>query len=221
MSECESLEFELAQVDFSLPGTAHLRQEAAGFSFAARAHMTRSRRACRYAVSEQRLQEILPAEIADGESWHVLSSGDVDSLSFVAHVVRSVRLDYLALSTWCMALPDVLQLREWLADQTIARIDAYVGEIFPGTYATEYAELCRVVSPAGGRVAVFRNHSKVFLMRSGTRAWVVESSANINTNPRTENHCITSDMSLFLHHKAYFDSIHAFNRQFDNWEPQP
>lgn len=221
MSKCESLDFELSKVDFSLHGTDHLRQEAAGFSFAARAHMTKSRRACRYAASEQRLREILPEEIAVGESWHVLSSGDVDSLSFVAHVVRSVRLDYLALSTWCMSLPDVLQLRSWLSDQTIERIDCYVGEIFPGSYAAEYAELCRVVSPAGGRVAVFRNHSKVLLMRSGTMAWVVESSANINTNPRTENHCITSDVGLFMHHKSYFDSIHAFNREFDDWKPQP
>ena len=221
MKECESLEFELSQVDFSLPGTGHLREESAGFSFAARAFSTKSRRSYRFASSELRLREILPDEIADGEAWHVISSGDIDSLSFVAHLVRNHRLDYLGFSTWCMALPDVLQMGEWLADGTIARIDAYVGEIFPGSYSSEHAALCRVVASCDGRVAVFRNHSKVFLARSGNRAWVVESSANINTNPRTENHCITADMGLYLHHKAYFDSIKSFNRDFDSWQPAP
>lgn len=118
-----------------------------------------------------------------------------------------------------MAMPDVLQLAEWLADGTIARIDAYVGEIFPGSYSSEHSALCRVVASCDGRVAVFRNHSKVFLARAGDRAWVVESSANINTNPRTENHCITADMGLYLHHKAYFDSIKSFTHDFDSWQP--
>ena len=217
----DSLEFELSQVDFTLPGTAEMRQEAAGFAFAARAFATQSRRSYRLAHSEQRLLKILPAVIDDGDAWHVLSSGDVDSLSFIAHLVRATRLDYLAFSTWCMALPDVLQLRDWLASGTIERLDAYVGEIFPGSYPAEYAEICRVVSSCNGRVAVFRNHSKVFLARVAGRAWVVESSANINTNPRTENHCITADMGLFLHHKAYFDSIKSFSRDFDAWTPSP
>lgn len=221
MNAIEQLELQLSGIDFTLPGTAEMCQEAAGFAFAARSHRTKSERSYRYASSEKRLSEILPPEIADGEAWHVLTSGDVDSLSFVAHTVRSTTLDYCALSTWCMALPDVIQLRAWIEDRTIERLDAYVGEIFPGSYAAEHAELCRAVSLCQGRVAVFRNHSKIFLMRSGNRAWVVESSANTNTNPRTENHCITSDMGLFLHHKSYFDSIKSFSRDFDDWQPQP
>lgn len=81
-----------------------------------------------------------------------------------------------------------------------------------------YAKPCDL---GGGRVAIFRNHSKVFLCRAGARAWVIESSANINTNPRTENTVITSDLGLYEHHKAYFDSIKSFARDFDEWQPAP
>ena len=33
-----------------------------------------------------------------------------------------------------MALDDVLQIREWVEKGKIIRLDAYCGEIFPGSY---------------------------------------------------------------------------------------
>lgn len=201
----------------SLPDLeAALREQASE----ARAFRTRSRIQARRAAGEERLAQILPADIADGDAWHVMSSGDVDSMSFVAHLMqRGGVMDYVAFSTWCMAVDDVMRLDRWIDTGQIARLDAYVGEIFPGSYAREHTALCATVRKCAGRVAVFRNHSKVFLLRSGQRAWVVESSANINTNPRTENTVITADMGLFEHHKAYFDQIKSFARDFDDWQP--
>lgn len=211
---------ELDLFDFSMPSDEALNEHLEGWARKARAHCTRSRRHARRAASESALAEILPADIADGEAWHVMSSGDIDSLSFVAHILKAGhRMDYVAFSTWCMAVADVDQLNSWLDEGRIARLDAYVGEIFPGSYPREHGALCSAVRASGGRVAVFRNHSKVFLLRSGARAWVIESSANINTNPRTENTCITADMGLFEHHKRYFDSIKSFNREFPDWTP--
>lgn len=205
--------------DYSLAGTGTHADEVAGWARKARAVRTTNRHMARRAKSEAAVADILPPDIADGECWHVMSSGDVDSLSYLAHLLRQHAMDYVALSTWCMALTDVSALDEWCLTGRIARLDAYVGEIFPGTYPTEHAALCETVRRAGGRVCVFRNHSKIFLARSGNRAWVIESSANINTNPRTENACITADIGLFQHHKRYFDAVHAFNRDFDDWTP--
>lgn len=210
---------ELDLFDFSLPTDKALAEQLEGWNRQARAHCTRSKRHARRSASEANLAEILPPEIEEGDAWHVLSSGDVDSLSFVAHIVKNHVLDYVAFSTWCMAINDVEQLNAWIDEGRIKRLDAYVGEIFPGSYSREHGALCSTARATGGRVCVFRNHSKVFLLRSGVRAWVVESSANINTNPRTENTCITADSGLFDHHKRYFDSIRSFDREFDKWKP--
>lgn len=190
-----------------------------GSTIAARATKTRTRVHARRAASEKVLAGILPDVIEQGDAWHVMSSGDVDSLSYMAHLLKTTPMDYCAFSTWCMAKEDVAQFAQWLESGQIARLDAYVGEIFPGTYAREYESLKELLRRFGGRVCVFRNHSKVFLARAGNQAWVIESSANINTNPRTENACITGDMGLFDHHKAYFDGIRSFARDFDDWEP--
>ncbi len=180
---------------------------------------TRSRIQARRANSEAVLSEILPSIIEDGDAWHILSSGDVDSLSYLAHLLKSTRMDYVMFSTWCMAMEDVKQLGEWLSKNMIGRVDAYLGEIFPNQYADEYDALCATLRAHGGRVAIFRNHSKIFLCKAGTRTWVIESSANINTNPRTENTVITANMDLFQSHLNYFNGIRSFNRNFDDWTP--
>lgn len=181
----------------------------------ASAWRTRCRRHARRATSEAALASVLPADIEDGDAWHVLSSGDVDSLSYLAHILATHRLDNLVFSTWCMAMEDVDQIITWIADGRIGACDAYVGEIFPSQYTDEYARLVAAFQELRcGRVAVFRNHSKIYLCRAGDRYLVVESSANVNTNPRTENTVITADRDLYTHHKAYFDGIRAFNREF-------
>jgi hypothetical protein len=206
---------------FELDSLPAIEADLEGIAAHARAVKTRSRINARRASSENVLSEILPQVIEQGDAWHVMSSGDVDSLSFLAHLIATADMDYVSLSTWCMALDDVDRLGVWLANGKIKHLDCYVGEIFPGSYGKEYAALIDTVRSHGGRVAVFRNHSKTFLCRSSEKAWVVESSANINTNPRTENTVVTADLALFQHHKAYFDSIRAFNRDFDDWAPQP
>ena len=205
--------FEFSDADF-----ADLIQNAEEEKLAAKAYRTNTRKNIRRAKSEALLADILPPFIDEGDSWHVLSCGDVDALSFFSHIVKTTPMDYVLFSTWCMAMPDVRAFSDWLETGQIKRLDAYVGEIFPNQYMDEHLALCEVVKPAG-RCAVFRNHSKIFACRAGDRAWVIESSANINTNPRTENTVITADTGLFLHHKAYFDGVRSFNRDFDNWQP--
>lgn len=66
---------------------------------------------------------------------------------------------------------------------------------------------------------MFRNHSKVAVLLGPRFDCVVTSSANINTNPRTENTVITCDRDVALWYKDYFDGIHPFNGSPEGWEP--
>lgn len=154
-----------------------------------------------------------------GESYHVISHGDIDSLSFLEHILKFYSLDYVLMSTWCMAAEDVAQIESWLRDGKIKRIDAYCGEIFPNQYANIHADLCRVVKPGGGRVCIFRNHSKIFAGIGANVAFAIESSANVNTNPRTEQSAIHMDAALFHFYKDFYDGVKSFIRNFDTWTP--
>ncbi len=186
-------------------------------SLARRQHRIETRRA----RSEAELAKLLPERLEMGVSYHVLSSGDIDSLSFLAHVCGAMPLDYCMFSTWCMAMPDCEAFGGWVRSRRISRLDAYVGEIFPSQYSDEHLVMCQVSRDSGGRLAVFRNHSKIILGCNLTYDFwfAIESSANINTNPRTENTAIHCGRDLFGFYKAYFDGIRSFNRDFDDWQP--
>lgn len=163
----------------------------------------------RRAYSETQLLDVVDFSYKEGHSYHFITGGDVDSLSFLKTVLRQQDLDYLLFSTWCMAAEDIRQIDEWISEGRIRRMDAYVGEIFPTTYKVEWAMLKDMMQRHGcGRLVAFRNHSKIFA-GYGRFPFVIESSANINTNPRTENACITIDKGLFEFMKEYFDGINS------------
>lgn len=167
----------------------------------------------RRAFSELKLLEATDLKtLEDGHSYHFLTCGDVDSISFLMLVLQHLkRLDYCLFSTWVMAAEDVLRFGDWLKSGTIGRLDCYLGEHFPNQYKVEYRMLCDIVEGGGyGRVAHFRNHSKIMAGWCGERFFVIESSANINTNPRNEQGVITMDKGLALFYKDYFDGIKSF-----------
>lgn len=152
----------------------------------------------------------------EGESYHFITAGDVDSLSYLKAILRQQPLSYCLLSTWCMAAEDILQLKLWCNEGAIKRLDMYVGEIFPSTYKVEFGMLQEMYSESGenvggGRLVVFRNHSKIYAGYGDKFAFGIETSANVNTNPRTENGCITISQEIFKFYKEYFDGVVSFD----------
>lgn len=168
----------------------------------------------RRAFSETQLLDLVnPAtDFEDGNSLHFITGGDVDALSYLKLILRAQPLEYCLCSTWCLASEDVFQMRDWLEAGQIKRLDVYVGEIFPGTYKVEHALLVPIIRAHGGRVAVFRNHSKVWAGYGPRFAFGIETSANINTNPRTENGVITIGQDIYDFYREYFDGIISFDK---------
>ena len=167
----------------------------------------------RRAFSEVSLLDIIPRDLQEGHSVHVITAGDVDSLSYLKCVLRvQNHLDHCLFSTWCMAAEDILQFDEWLTQGKIKKLDAYVGEIFPSSYKVEWRMLQDLFDRHQcGRIAVFRNHSKIYAGIGDKFAFGIETIANINTNPRTENGCITIGREIYEFYKSYFDDIVSFS----------
>ena len=110
-----------------------------------------------------------------------------------------------------MAAEDILCFEEYLEKGLIKKLDAYVGEIFPGSYKIEYQMLKDLFEKYKcGRIGVFKNHSKIYAGYGNKFAFGIETSANINTNPRTENGCITIGTEIFEFYKKFFDGIKSF-----------
>ena len=180
---------------------------------------TVNRHAMRRVLSELALEKELPWHFEQGVSYHCLSHGDVDALTYMRVIVKQQRIKYALISSWCIASEDIAEVRSWLERGYIERVDWYVGEIFKASYYRQYEELQDLCKKLGGRVAICRNHSKIMVLLGEQFDAVVESSANVNTNPRIENACVTVDSDLAHWYKHFFDGIISFERNFDDVKP--
>ena len=171
----------------------------------------------RRAFSEVRMLEAMRyVRLQDGCTYNFITGGDVDSLTYLKIVLNQHDLDYCLLSTWCMAAEDILQIQQWWTAGKIRRFDMYLGEIFPNSYKVEWSMVKKFYHehPEAGRAAIFRNHSKIYAGCNEAEGFYfgIQTSANINTNPRTEQGSITIDKAIFDFYKEYFDGIVSFEK---------
>lgn len=181
----------------------------------ARATRVQHRHHTRRANAEAHLASILPARVDPGDSWHVISRGDIDALSYVRHALAGVsHFDHLLMSTWCIAKADLEEIAGWIDDGRIDQFDLYAGEIFPSQYGDEYEQMQRMCQVFGCRLVIAKNHSKVTLMRNAELGYhlVVEGSANVNTNPRIEQATIHESADLFEFYLEFFSGIRSIDR---------
>lgn len=163
--------------------------------------------------SEAAIAESLDWHFEDGCSYHCISHGNVDSLSYLMHVLRQEKLKYCIVSTWCMAMTDAELFHKRISDGLIGRVDFYCGEIFTGSYGPIYQYILEECLTKNARCAIARNHSKVIVCFGERFDCVIESSANLDTNPRIEQTTITVSTELARFYKEFFDGITPFNRE--------
>lgn len=172
----------------------------------------------RRAFSEVKLllEAMQYVKLQDHTTYNFITAGDVDSLSYLKVVLNQHDLDFCLLSTWCMAAEDILQVQQWYEEGRIKKVDMYLGEIFPGSYKVEWQMVKKFYQEhsEAGRAAVFKNHSKIYAGCNYEDGFYfgIQTSANINTNPRTEQGSITVDKGLFEFYKDYFDGIRSFEK---------
>lgn len=139
-------------------------------------------------------------------------------MSYIKAILRSQRLDHCLLSTWCMFAGDALQLLTWLESGEIGRLDLYFGEIFKNSYSAIWHQLHDWYSdnPGRGRLVMFRNHSKIIAGVGDRFAFGLQTSANIESNPRMEQASLAIDRGLYEFYKDYFDRIVTFIKEDRN-----
>lgn len=180
----------------------------------ARAVRTKNRHAVRRAKAEAELETLLPERIEDGDSWHVISHGNIDAPSYLRHLLKPTYFDFVGVSTWCIARPDIQEIADWLDTGRIDRFALYAGEIFRNQYGDEYEMVLSLREQYDVHFVMAKNHSKVTLCANYAEDYyvVVESSANVNTNPRIEQACVTRSRELFEFYRDFFDGIKSIDK---------
>jgi len=164
----------------------------------------------RRAFSETQLLDITP-KFKDGYTYNYITGGDVDALSYLKLIIRQQKIEYCLLSTWVMACDDIMLIEKWIEEGKLNKVDFYLGEVFPNQYVHELDAIKKLSKKYGSKIVIFRNHSKIFAGYGDKFYFGIQTSANINTNPRTENGSITISKEIYTFYKNYFDGIVSFN----------
>ena len=126
----------------------------------------KTRYAYRRAYSEMELLDALEAPgffFVPGTSYNFMTRGDVDALSFLRLILRIQNVDRLTLSTWCIAPDDVLQLKKWITEGRIGRLDVWLGEIYRGNsgrHGVTVASMREALKGLGGGIRAGRTQSR-------------------------------------------------------------
>jgi hypothetical protein len=157
---------------------------------------------------EENLRKIFPT-IEDGCSYHFISSGDIDAMSYLTMIIeRHGPIAELYASTWTMSRQDVELLDRYLADGHIRKVTFFTGEYFKSRETSVYASLLEVINRHNDRLKLFRNHCKLLVLRTTHDLYVtIEGSANFTTNPRSEQTVITPGRQLFEFYKNWFEEM--------------
>ena len=176
----------------------------------------KNRHLTRRAKSEEVLRSVLPDYVDTGDSYHVMSSGDVDSMSFMTFYMVNYTFDDVLISTWVIADSDIDNLIDLMKNGRIKKLKLCLGEIYPGTYPAEYSRLLKMRDEFNFQMVVARNHSKIMLMKNSDMDLVIESSANVNTNPRMEQTAIHNDKGLYDFYNDFFAGVKSIDRYSSN-----
>ena len=65
-------------------------------------------------LSEAAIEKELPWHFEAGVSYHVLSWGDVDSLTYLRLIVKQQHIKYAFVTSWTMAATDAEEIGLWL-----------------------------------------------------------------------------------------------------------
>ena len=205
------MEFDFSGIDFDFGLEDDKKEETPKQEIKAE-HRMGYRHFFRKASSEKALENALDWHFNDGDCYHCFSFVDVDAMTYFKHVLRQQRIKYAAISTWVISGEDVEELDRWHKRGMVGRVDFFIGEIFERQYPEAAAALQRFVRECGGRYVVFRNHAKVMAILGERFDCLIESSANVNTNPRSENTVLTVDSDLTKKYVKLFSEIVPFNK---------
>jgi hypothetical protein len=155
------------------------------------------------------LDSMRDMDFKENHSYNFITAGDVDALSYLKLIINKQDLKHVLISTWVISAEDILQIGLWHEEGKLQSIDFYVGEIFPNQYKIEY-DMLKNLTQKTGKLVHFKNHSKIFAGYGDKFYFGIQTSANVNTNPRTENGNIIIGKEIYDFYLSYFDKVTSF-----------
>lgn len=160
-------------------------------------------------AANEYLHQVLTGLPAISETWHCISNSRFNFWSFVPAIINYLG-DYTSVlycATWTTNNLNTRQLMELFDQGKVGSITFVVGRYFQSREQAVYSFLFSKLLERNQRLIVGEHHLKVLLLHNEDNFIVVESSANLTSNPRTEQFCYSNDKDLFHFYQQWFESL--------------
>lgn len=160
-------------------------------------------------------------ELIDGlpgpdEVFKLLSFGAFSSIGLIRYVADRGRIEDLTVSSLAVGADQAMCLDVLAREGKIGKARFFVGSVMGMDRRTKtvkagirdravvLSELCRTHD---WEAMICRNHSKIILMRTAIGHFVVETSSNLNENPKFEQFSFENNEALYKFYEMFFDEL--------------
>lgn len=155
------------------------------------------------------LSQVLTGLPMNGETIHCISNSRFDFWSFIPAVISYLDnyTTELYISTWTTNNRNTQSLIELYDQGKIGKVVFVVGNYFKVREAPVYNYLATKLIERKQLLISGEHHAKIMLLHNQGNYVVIESSANLTSNPRTEQFCYSNDQELFNFYRNWFEGL--------------
>ena len=149
------------------------------------------------------LNEIISELPKADEVYKMISKGGFASISFIMFVAERTKINNLYVSTFRVGKKESLVLNKLHTEGTLDHAEFVFFELMNETddkYGY-FKTLRRVADQNDWKMSALKNHSKVILFDTDMGKYVIETSSNLNENPKIEQFSFEKDEELYEFYK--------------------
>ena len=160
-------------------------------------------------AEKRQLKTALPVMPTPSESYRMISvKGGFSSISLIAHIAQE-KIESLYVSTFRVGVKQFEVLID-LKRKGLLEAVSIITSGLQGENQKKYDYLTPVLDGCeknGWRICELNNHSKVILAKTKNGNYVIETSSNLNENPKIEQFIVENDEGLYNWYKDFFEAV--------------
>lgn len=163
-------------------------------------------------MRENAIIEDLTPKLPEDESFVYITSGGFSSIAFIVWIAGQTRIKSLFASTLRVGVRQAQMLDGLRNDGRLDKVDLLVGGAMKDNCEHNrgygYLEqITDIFNANGWTVSMHNNHSKVMLFDTDAGKFVIESSSNLNENPKVEQFRLEKSAELFDFYNSFFSTL--------------
>lgn len=163
-------------------------------------------------LSVREIEGLLDRLPEDDEVFKFLSTGGFSAISFIRFVARRTVIRRLTVSTLRVGKKEMQSMNVLHSGQRLDRAEFIIGSFMKNDsktgrrygYYDLFEQICR---KNGWAFAVAQNHSKLLLFNTDAGKFVIETSSNLNENPKMEQFSFERSTELYEFYLAALEPL--------------